>query len=347
MNRPVLWNKITIKRRFILLLFILLLTAGWYCLSKIQPWNIITPPVPARKTLPDYVFQQVALREVSGAKIFYQISANALTLDSAQGQLEQVTGSILENNNSVFNFTAQNGVLNIAKKLFTLHNFKGQTNTRYYQPWHIESPLVYWDNALQSFTFDRKPKLTSRDISISASKIVYNSVFNFFIFGAGCEIQKGDYTVKSDRAVLRNAVDILTLEDNVSLQSSDFAGRADALDWDIRRAEINLKNNVILQTADIILTGEQVSLNTTQETVLLKNNVRLQNKENSGIDNIIVNSDRALWLRQEGKIQFFENTQAWKNNSLIQSNQISYDFTQKDIVASGGGRTTIITTDDE
>ncbi|MDR1453876.1 MAG: hypothetical protein LBJ25_07900 [Candidatus Margulisbacteria bacterium] len=347
MNRPVLWNKITIKRRFILLLFILLLTAGWYYLSRSQPWNIIIPPASARKTLPDYVFQDVALREVSGARIFYRVSANSLTLDSAQGQLEQVRGSILENNNAVFSFTAQNGVLTIAKKLFTLHNFSGQTNTRYYQPWSIEAPLAYWDNTLQSFTFDRKPKLTSRDLNISASKIVYNSVFNFFIFGAGCEIQKGEYTIKSDRAVLRNAVDILTLEDNIALQGSDFTGRADALDWDVRRDEINLKNNVILQTTDIILTAEQVSLNTTQEIVLLKNNVRLQNKENNGTDNIIVNTDRALWLRQSGKIQFFENTQAWKNNSLIQSNQIVYDFTQKDIVASGGGRTTIITTNDE
>jgi lipopolysaccharide export system protein LptA len=346
MNRPVLWNKFTLKRRFILLLFILLLTAGWYYLAKNHPWDIIIPAAPIRKTLPDYVFQQVMLREVSGTKIFYQVSASSLTLDSAQGQLEQVRGSIMDNNNTVFNFTAQNGVLNIAKKLFTLQNFSGQTNTRYYQPWHITAPLAYWDNTLQNFTFDRKPKLTSRDLNISASKIVYNSVFNFFMFGAGCEIQKGEYTIKSDRAVLRNAVDILTLEDNVALQSNDFTGRADALDWDIRRDELNLKNNVILQTSDIILTGDQVSLNTAQETVLLKNNVRLQNKENNGTDNIIVNTDRALWLRQAGKIQFFENTQAWKNNSLIQSNQIVYDFTQKDIVASGGGRTTIITTDE-
>ncbi|GBR76346.1 hypothetical protein NO2_0908 [Candidatus Termititenax persephonae] len=342
MNRLVLWNGVIIKRRFVLLLIVLLLTLLWYGLVKYRPWDIIIPVAPALRKLPDYEFQQVVLRDVSGARTFYRISANTLTLDKTQGLLEQVTGSILENNNPVFDFIAQRGVLSVAKRTVTFQDFSGWTSGRFYPPWRIDSPLVYWDNTMQSFTFDKKPKLASRDLLISASKIVYNQIFNFFLIGNDCEVRRGDYILQSDRAVLKNAIDVLTLEDNVALQGSSLNGRADLADWDIRQDTVRLRNNVVVQTDDVVLTGTLVALNSRQNTVQLQGDVRLRSK--SATDDILVNTDRAVWNRQTEKIEFFENTRAWKNNSLIQSDQLVYDFAKKDVAASGTGRTTIIQT---
>jgi hypothetical protein len=72
--------------------------------------------------------------------------------------------------------------------------------------------------------------------------------------------------------------------------------------------------------------------------------VRLQNR--SATRNIVVNTERALWRRTENIIEFYENTRAWEDDSLIQSEHLIYDIAGNELIASGNGRTKIIKPND-
>jgi len=332
-----------LKRRLILLLIIILLGWGWYYLDKVRPWEMNLPLVGRGKKLPDYEFQILSIREVSGEKIFYRVSANSLVLDRAQGVLEQVTGSILENNKPALNFTAHNGILEIGTKVFTFNDFSGQTVGRYRLPWVITSAQASWDNRVQKFTFTPKPRLTNGELNIFSGRMIYDLRFDIFSLEAGCEVQTKEYTLSGEQAAVRQAFNVLTVEKNVVLTGQDFQVRADYLDWFVREEELFFKNNVQLQTEDMILTATAVSLNIAADLIYLSDDVRMQTVNTTS--NIIVNTGLAVWDRKENRVEFFAGTRAWKNNSLIESDQLVYDLQNNELLAAGGGRTKIIKTD--
>ena len=333
-----------LKRRLILLLTIILLGWGWHYLTETRPWDLRIPVVDRTKKLPDYEFQVLSISEVSGDKVFYRVSADSLLLDNTQGLLEQVTGSILENNKPALNFTARNGVLEVAAKIFTFNDFYGQTIGRYKLPWTITAAQAIWHNKVQKFTFTPNPRLTNGEMNIVSSKIIYDLNLNTFSLEAGCEARTGEYTVHSEQAVLRQAVNLITMKNNVVLTGKDFKINANQLDWSIQDEQLFFQDGVQLQTKDITLVASAVSLNTKADLVYLQNDIRLQTLNTT--QNILVNTNRALWNRQENKIEFYEGTRAWENNSLIESEQLIYDLQNNTLLTTGEGRTKIIKTDD-
>ncbi|MDR2431497.1 MAG: hypothetical protein LBD99_04515 [Candidatus Margulisbacteria bacterium] len=347
MKKRFLMNRLSrnkIKRRIILLLVALMLGVVWHYVAKMRPWEARIRPVRLARNLPDYEFQTVSVSEVSGAKTFYRVTASTLTLDDAEGRMERVTGSILDGNRPALNFTAVNGLLDVRRQFFTFNNFAGETTSLYGKPWQINSPQAFWDSARQTFTFDRRPRLSNGEINVAANRIVYNLIFNLFIIDSGCEITRGAYTVRGDRAVLKNALDVLTLEKNVVFSGEDFQIHSDLLDWSVRRDELDFKHNVQLQTSTMALSGASVLVSSGRSRVSLSGDVRLQSKNTTR--NIIVNTGRALWRRTENIIEFYENTRAWENDSLIQSENLIYDLAGNELITGGSGRTKIIKPND-
>jgi lipopolysaccharide export system protein LptA len=340
MNNPARWDKAKIKRRIILLLVALLLGVVWYCLNRVYHLELQIPPVKLNRKVPDYEFQVVSISQVSGTQTFYRVSANSLALDREQALLEQASGVILNDNQPVWTFTAPSGLLDIPRQLFTFNALAGETSARYGRPWKITAPLAFWDNNTQKFIFERRPRLTDGEIRVSADRMVYDLASELLIIDTECEIARDGYQVRGDKAVLQNATDVLTLENNVVFSGQDFQARADLLDWAARAEDLIFKNNVQLQTETMSLTADTASLNSTQDLVFLQGDVRMQSR--NATQDIVVNTDRALWVRGAQKIEFYENTRVRGNASLIQSEQLVYDLAKNELIASGDSRTKII-----
>ena len=340
MNKQNFWANDKIRRKIILLLTIVSLGLGWYGLSVFRPWDInITVPGTGRK-LPDYVFQDIVLTSVSGSQVSYRVSADSFTLDRSNGFLTQVTGSVLDKNGlSNLDFTAQSGVIDINKQSCVFITFSGYTFSR--QLWKITAGEALWDSRKQDFTLTKQPRIFNAETQITAKRMIYNATANYFMIEQDCEVHKDEHVLKSDRAVFQN--NLLTLEKNVSLSGDDFTLQADNLEWNTLRDELTIRNNINLHTEGLVLTGSQVSMNSDQSMIYLQENVRFY----SEADKFLVNTDRAVWDRQKKQIEFFENTKAWKDNSLLESDQLIYDFEKNDLLADGSGRTRLIRNSDE
>jgi len=333
-------NNGKIRRRVILLCTIIVLGLGWYGLSILKPWeiNIVIPGVD--RQLPDYIFEDIVLTSVSGAQTSFRIASDSLVLDRTNGFMNNVTGSIMNKDGlNTLDFVADDGVLNVPRQSAVFRGFVG--HTFYPQRWEITAGEVHWDSRKQNFTLTKEPRVFDQETLITARRMIYDAALNTITIDQECEIHRDEHILKSSRAVLQD--NLLTLDKNVSLSGADFTLLADTLEWDTISDILTFKNNINLRVENTVLIADKVSINAEQTMVYFQDNVRLQNDS----ENFLVNTDRAIWDRLQNQIEFFENTRAWRNNSLLESEHLIYAFDRNDLLAEGGGRTRLIRNFDE
>lgn len=341
MSKFARWDKIKIKRRFILLLVVILLAVGWHGLTILRPWDVnIT--IPAKRDRADYIFENMVLTSVFGSQISYRVSSNYLTLDRTQGIMDRVTGSVYEQNGvPLLDFNATNGILNVGRQSFVFYNFSGHTFSK--QLWQVASGEAHWNSRSQDFTLLKQPRIYNKDTQITAPRMIYRIPQDAVILAEGSEITKDDYVLRSEKITLYNTRGLVAAEEKVSLTGNDMDIRASTLNWDISRDELLFQNNVQMQTEGIVLTGQNVSLNIASETAMLYGDVRFDSPEQK----LLVNTDRALWHRETQQIEFLENTRIWKDGSYMEGDKVIYDYGKNDLSSEGGGRTRIIRNDEE
>ncbi len=349
---PIILNKI--KKIVILLATIAILTIVWQWLTTHRPWDIRIP-IKQESNRPEYSFDKIKVREISGEVTFFNISSAKADFYKKEAFLKDVTGNILTKNKPVLYLEAPSAKFDIYNNNVVLSDVfvqsleeiskKVRINRRYKEiketipVWQLKSNTALWNHRQKTVTVLKPLKIWRDNNSITSDKIIFYSYYNLFVLEPNCTFTNEKYTINSKKATIKENLDLLSFEKEVEFTGEDFTGRAELIEINYKTKDYVFKSDVIFEYKDAIIHADLAQTKLDSDTITMENNVKLLYK------NTLINSEKAIIDRVSKNITFMNNIKAWKDKNLLEGELMIYDMEEKNFISTGGRTKFIKSTD--
>lgn len=334
---------------------IALLTIIWQWLTTHRPWDIRIP-VKQEINKPEYSFDKINVREVSGEVTFFNISAQKADFYKKEAILKNITGNILTKNNPVLYLeapTAKFDVYNnnviltdvfaqsieeVTKRIRIRKTYK--TIKENIPVWQLTSNTALWNHRQKTVVLLKPLKIWRDTNFITADRVIFYSYYNLFLLEPNCVFTNEKYSINSKKATIKENLDLLSFEKDISFSGEDFTGRAELIEINYKTNDYLFKSDVIFEYKDAIIHADTAQTAIDSDVITLENNVKLLYK------NTLVNSDKAIINRTKKNITFINNINAWKDKNLLEGELMVFDLEEKNFLATGGRTKFIKSTED-